>query len=53
VDNRRLALFCRPGSWRNLLESISGERGVAVNVVVEAGSLSIRTSIVSLVRRSY
>jgi LysR family transcriptional regulator, nitrogen assimilation regulatory protein len=42
-----LVLFCRPNSWRNHLEQISAERGVAMNVVLEADSLSLQTHIAS------
>ena len=47
LDKRPLVLFCRPNSWRNHLEEISAERGVALNVVLEANSLSLQTQIVS------
>jgi len=39
--------FCRPNSWRDHLEEISAERGVSLNVVLEADSLSLQTQIVS------
>ena len=42
-----LVLFCRPNSWRNQLEQISAERGVSLNVALEADSLSLQTHIVS------
>ena len=42
-----LVLFCRPSSWRNQLEQIGAERGVSLNVVLEADSLSLQTHIVS------
>ena len=41
-----LAMFCRPNSWRDRLDQLSVEHGVALNVVVEADSLSLQTSIV-------
>ena len=47
LDKLPLVLFCRPNSWRNHLEEISAERGVSLNVVLEADSLSLQTQIVS------
>jgi LysR family transcriptional regulator, nitrogen assimilation regulatory protein len=47
LHNLPLVLFCRPNSWRNHLEQISAERGVAMNVVLEADSLSLQTYIAS------
>lgn len=42
-----LVLFCRPSSWRNYLEEISARRGITLNVVLEADSLSLQTHIAS------
>jgi DNA-binding transcriptional LysR family regulator len=42
-----LVLFCRPSSWRDRLEEVAAERGVSLNVVVEADSLGLQTRIVS------
>ena len=47
LDKLPLVLFCRPNSWRNHLEEISAERGVSLNVVLEADLLSLQTQIVS------
>ena len=47
LHNLPLVLFCRPSSWRNHLEQISAERGVSLNVALEADSLSLQTHIVS------
>jgi LysR family nitrogen assimilation transcriptional regulator len=47
LDGLPLVLFCRPNSWRNHLEQISAARGVSLNVVLEADSLSLQTQIVS------
>lgn len=47
LHNLPLALFCRPNSWRNYLDQISAERGVSLNVVLEADSLSLQTHIVA------
>ena len=43
LHNLPLVLFCRPSSWRNHLERVGAERGVALNVVLEANSLSLQT----------
>jgi LysR family transcriptional regulator, nitrogen assimilation regulatory protein len=42
-----LVLFCRPNSWRNQLDGIGAERGVSLNVVLEADSLSLQARIVA------
>jgi LysR family transcriptional regulator, nitrogen assimilation regulatory protein len=47
LHNLPLVLFCRPSSWRNHLEQIGAERGVLLNVALEADSLSLQTHIVS------
>ena len=47
LNHLPLVLFCRPNSWRNHLEQISAERGVALNVILEADSISLQTQIVS------
>jgi DNA-binding transcriptional LysR family regulator len=47
LHNLPLVLFCRPSSWRNQLEQISAERGVSLNVALEADSLSLQTHTVS------
>ncbi len=46
LDNLPLVHFCRPSSWRNHLEQISAERGISLNVALEADSLSLQTHIV-------
>lgn len=38
-----LVLFCRPSAWRNHLEMIAAEHDVALNVAMEADSLSLQT----------
>lgn len=40
-----LVSFCRPNGWRDWLDHLGMERGVALNVVVEADSLSLQTRI--------
>jgi DNA-binding transcriptional LysR family regulator len=47
LNDLPLVLFCRPSSWRNHLEEISAERGVSLNVVLEADSISLQTQVVS------
>jgi LysR family transcriptional regulator, nitrogen assimilation regulatory protein len=47
LNDLPLVLFCRPSSWRNHLEQIGAERGVSLNVALEADSLSLQTHIVS------
>jgi LysR family transcriptional regulator, nitrogen assimilation regulatory protein len=47
LHNLPLVLFCRPSSWRNHLEQISAERGISLNVALEADSLSLQTHIVA------
>src|SRR5262249_7013355 len=39
LHNLPLVLFCRPSSWRNRLDQIGAERGISLNVVLEADSL--------------
>jgi LysR family transcriptional regulator, nitrogen assimilation regulatory protein len=47
LHNLPLVHFCRPSSWRDHLEQIGAERGVSLNVALEADSLSLQTQIVS------
>ncbi|CAN5456417.1 LysR family transcriptional regulator [soil metagenome] len=47
LHNLPLVHFCRPSSWRNHLEQISAERGITLNVALEADSLSLQTHIVA------
>jgi DNA-binding transcriptional LysR family regulator len=47
LHNLPLVHFCRPSSWRDHLEQIAAERGVSLNVALEADSLSLQTHIVS------
>jgi LysR family nitrogen assimilation transcriptional regulator len=47
LHNLPLVLFCRPSSWRNYLEQISAERNIALNVALEADSLSLQTHVVA------
>ena len=45
LDNLPLVLFCRPSSWRNRLEQLATEHGIALNVALEADSLSLQTHV--------
>lgn len=47
LNNLPLVLFCRPNSWRNHLEQISSEHGVALNVALEADSLGVQAQVVA------
>jgi DNA-binding transcriptional LysR family regulator len=47
LHNLPLVHFCRPSSWRNHLEQIGAERGISLNVALEADSLSLQTHLVS------
>jgi len=47
LNNLPLVLFCRPSSWRNYLEQVSADRGISLNIALEADSLSLQTHIVS------
>jgi LysR family transcriptional regulator, nitrogen assimilation regulatory protein len=47
LDNLPLVLFCRPSSWRNRLEQLATEHGIALNVALEADSLSLQTHVVT------
>ena len=47
LENLPLVMFCRPSSWRDRLDQLSAEHGFALNVAVEADSLSLQTHIVA------
>jgi LysR family transcriptional regulator, nitrogen assimilation regulatory protein len=47
LHNLPLVQFCRPSSWRNYLEHLGAERGVSLNVALEADSLTLQTQIVA------
>src|SRR4249920_1351168 len=42
LHNLPLVLFCRPNSWRNLLDQLAIEHGISLNVVLEADSLRLQ-----------
>ncbi|MDY7511398.1 LysR family transcriptional regulator [Ralstonia sp. 22086] len=46
VNGLPLVSFCRPSSWRDWLDHLATQRGISLNVVVEADSLSLQTRIV-------
>lgn len=47
LHDRPLVLFCRPSSWRDHLEQLAVERGITLNVVLEADSLRLQAHIVA------
>lgn len=47
LDGLPLVLFCRPNSWRDRLDQLAAERGIALNVAAEADSLALQTQMVS------
>ena len=47
LHNLPLVLFCRPNSWYGRLDQVCTERGVSLNVIVEADSLSLQTHVVA------
>jgi LysR family transcriptional regulator, nitrogen assimilation regulatory protein len=47
LNNLPLVLFCRPSAWRNHLEQMALEQRIALNVALEADSLSMQTNIVA------
>jgi DNA-binding transcriptional LysR family regulator len=47
LDKLPLVLLCRPNSWRSHLEQLAAERGVTLNVVLEADSPGIQSQIAS------
>jgi DNA-binding transcriptional LysR family regulator len=42
-----LVMFCRPSNWRDRLDHLCRERGMSLNVVLEADSLRLQTRVVS------
>jgi DNA-binding transcriptional LysR family regulator len=47
LHNLPLVMFCRPNSWRDRLDHLGMERGVSLNVALEADSLRLQTRIVA------
>ena len=47
LDGLPLVAFCRPSSWRDQLEQVARQRGVQLNVVLEADSLALQLGIAS------
>ena len=45
LHNLPLVHFCRPNSWRNHLEQLAAEHGIALNVVLEADSITMQTHV--------
>ena len=42
-----LVTFCRPSVWRNRLDQLASQYGIALNVVLEADSLDLQTRVVA------
>jgi LysR family transcriptional regulator, nitrogen assimilation regulatory protein len=47
LHNLPLVHFCRPSSWRNRLEQLALERGISLNVALEADSLGLQMQVVA------
>ena len=47
LHNLRLVQFCRPSTWRDRLDELAHERGVRLNVVLEADSLGLQMHMVA------
>jgi len=47
LDRLPLVQFCRPSSWRDRLDELAHERGVALTVALEADSLTVQTRMVA------
>jgi DNA-binding transcriptional LysR family regulator len=47
LRNLPLVIFCRPSSWRNRLEQLCIERGISLNIALEADSISVQTHVVA------
>jgi LysR family transcriptional regulator, nitrogen assimilation regulatory protein len=47
LHNLPFVLFCRPSSWRNMLDQMAYEHSISINVALEANSLSLQTHIVA------
>lgn len=47
LHNLPLVTFCRPSNWRNHLEQLAVDRGVTLNIALEADSISLQTHIVA------
>src|SRR4030095_9077877 len=43
LHNLPLVQFCRPNSWRDRLDELAHQRGVTLNIALEADSLSLQT----------
>jgi hypothetical protein len=44
LHNLPLVQFCRPNSWRDRLDELAHQRGVTLNVVLEADSLGLQST---------
>ena len=47
LDQLPLVQFCRPNIWRDQPDELGRQNGIAINIVMEADSLTLQTEIVS------
>ncbi len=45
LDEVPIVMFCRPSRWREMLEQVAREKGIKLNVVLEADSLGLQIAI--------
>lgn len=45
LDGLPLITFCRPNSWRNVLDQLAHEQGIRLNIICEADSLTMQAQI--------
>jgi LysR family transcriptional regulator, nitrogen assimilation regulatory protein len=46
VKGLPLVSFCRPSGWRDRLDQLASEKGITLNVVLEADSIELQTRVV-------
>ena len=47
LDGLALVTFCRPSGWRDQLDHLASERGIRLNVHIEADSLALQMALVA------
>ena len=47
LDGLPLVTFCRPSRWRDQLDDLASERGIRLNVQLEADSLAVQMALVA------